>query len=135
MTFVSKRSLAIINTKIQKQKTITHKPFGTVGTNDNWDYYNFDQSDYMLTRNRWTNAFINAESDVYSKIDSDHYIVWAGIRIRLKKPKSKGKHDSNRKELKATNQAQILFTINLRSTLRKVISLAHLLLRKLTRLL
>ncbi len=87
MDWIRDEKMFICNTHFRKrpQKLITHKPIGTIRSESSWDYLHFDQIDYLLIRQRWKNANRNAESDVDSLLDADHYPLWMEIQIKFRK--------------------------------------------------
>ena len=56
-----------------------------------WTRGTYEMVDYITVKTRWKNAVTNAESDPWANIPSDHYPVWANVRIKLKATVNHGK--------------------------------------------
>jgi len=95
-----KHNLVIGNTLFQKQEQnkATYREIG-VDREAEMKRGNFEQLDYILIPKRWRNGLLDAAADGEANIDSDHYPVWAKIRIKLKhKPTTQTNHRKQYRE-------------------------------------
>jgi len=88
LNMVNEHKVTICNTKFQKsnKQLCTHKPVQTIRAHSSWDFYHFDQIDYVLVNQRFKNGCIDCEADPDADIDSDHYPVLAWFKFKLKIP-------------------------------------------------
>ena len=83
ISFCQKNDLIIANTLFEKPDTklATYK-FTTTKPWDEISRGKYETLEYILIANRWKNTITNAESDMNSSIDSDHYPLNARMRIK-----------------------------------------------------
>jgi len=81
-----KHKLIASNTLFHKQEQhrATFREIGK-GREEEMKRGNFEQLDYILIPKRWRNGIVDAAADGEANIDSDHYPVWAKIKIKLKR--------------------------------------------------
>ena len=86
LAWIKSNSLHVTNTWFQKphKKLITYRELGTPPGNDVEDATKFAQLDFLICRPRFKNAVLNIESDMRFWQHSNHYLLMAHIRVKLK---------------------------------------------------
>ena len=94
--FCCDTNTCIINTLFPKpqRKLLTHLHVGIDRNLSDLNPHTCDQCDFILSDQRWKNAFQDAESDIDSIQGSDHFPVWVKFRVKLKNTQNKGSSSS-----------------------------------------
>lgn len=87
MEFCLSHNLVVKNTMFEKPEgdLITHRAVGTKEFNAPWDMHKYAQLDYILVNDQWKNAVLDAGTTTLNTIDTDHKLLVADVRVKLRK--------------------------------------------------